>query len=156
MNCPIHWIEIYPVARENDHSLLPAESVNRPSNNWALTSEIHTRFHIRRQLFERFRWWGGGGGREAILRGPVPEKPISTNPGLKVCSFLLFFPSYVLLREKLCLVTVSWSRAKKYFVSSSCMFLDEKTLLKLWLNSRVKLNHRINHYPLDSAIDFPA
>ena len=27
-------------------------------------------------------------------------------------------------------------------------------MLKLWLNSRVKLKHRINHYPLDSAIDF--
>ena len=39
----------------------------------------------------------GGGGREAILRGPVPEKPISTNPGLKVCSFLLFYlPMYCL------------------------------------------------------------
>ena len=63
-------------------------------------------------------------------------------------------PSYVLLRETLCVVTVSWCRAKQYFVSSSCMFLDKKTLLKLWLNSRVKLNHRINHYPLDSAIDF--
>ena len=63
-------------------------------------------------------------------------------------------PSYVLLRVTLCVVTVSWSRAKQYFVSSSCMFLDKKTLLKLWLNSRVKLNHRINHYPLDSAIDF--
>ena len=63
-------------------------------------------------------------------------------------------PSYVLLRVTLCVVTVSWSRAKQYFVSSSCMFLDKKTLLKLWLNSRVKLNHRINHYPLDRAIDF--
>ena len=40
------------------------------------------------------------------------------------------------------------------FVSSSCMFLDKRTLLKPWLNSRVKLNHRINHYPLDNAIDF--
>ena len=34
------------------------------------------------------------------------------------------------------------------------MFLDKKTLLKLRLNSRAKLKHRINHYPLDSAIDF--
>ena len=54
----------------------------------------------------------------------------------------------------LCVVTVSWSRAKQYFLSSSCVFLDKKTLLKLWLNSRDKLKHRINHYPLDSAIDF--
>ena len=62
--------------------------------------------------------------------------------------------SCVLLRVTLCVVTVSWSRAKQYFGRSSCMFLDKKTLLKLWLNSRVKLNHRINHYPLDSTIDF--
>ena len=33
----------------------------------------------------------------AILRGPVPERPISTNPGLKVCSFLVFYlPMYCL------------------------------------------------------------
>ena len=47
------------------------------------------------------------------------------------------------------------AKAQPYFVSSSCMFVDKKTLLKLWLNSRVKLNHRIDHYPLDSAIRFP-
>ena len=64
-------------------------------------------------------------------------------------------PSYVLLRETLCVGSVSWSRAKQYFVSSRCMFVDKKTLFKLWLNSRVKLNDRINHYPLDNAIDFP-
>ena len=49
VNCPIHWIEIYPV-----------ESVNRLSNNWALTSEIRTRFDTWRQLFEK--WLKGGGG----------------------------------------------------------------------------------------------
>ena len=64
-------------------------------------------------------------------------------------------PSYVLLRETLCVVTVSWSRAKQYFVSSRCMFVDKKTLFKLWFHSRVKLNDRINHYPLDNTIDFP-
>ena len=47
VNCPVHWIEIYPV-----------ESVNRLSNNWALTSEIHTRF----QLAPVVQKVGGGGG----------------------------------------------------------------------------------------------
>ena len=47
VNCPIHWIEIYPV-----------ESVNRLSNNWALTSEIHTRF----QLAPVVQKVGGGAG----------------------------------------------------------------------------------------------
>ena len=99
------------MARENDHSLLPVESVNRPSNNWALTSDIHNRFHTRRQLFER---WGGGGG-EAILRGPVPEKPISSNPGLKICSFLVFYlPMYCL---------------EKHYVSSLCLGVGPKSIL---------------------------
>ena len=32
-------------------------------------------------------------------------------------------------------------KAQQYFVSSSCMFLDKKTLLKVWLNLFwVKLN----------------
>ena len=32
--------------------------------------------------------------------------------------------------------------------------LKQEYLVKLWFNSRVKLNHRLNHYPLDSTIDF--
>ena len=57
-------------------------------------------------------------------------------------------PSYVLLRVTLCGVTVSWSRAKQYFAKL------KMHVRKPWHNSRVKLNHRINHYPLDNAIDF--
>ena len=57
-------------------------------------------------------------------------------------------PSYVLLRVTLCVVTVSWSRAKQYFAKFKLH------VRKPWHNSRVKLNHRINHYPLDNAIDF--
>ena len=65
------------------------ESVNRLSNNWALTSEIHTRF----QLAPVVQKVGGGEGEgdSAIHRGPAPKRPISTNPGLKVCSFLVFY-----------------------------------------------------------------
>ena len=59
VNCPVHWIEIYPV-----------ESVNRLSNNWALISEIHTRFHTWRQLFERWLRGGGGGSTGVqLLKG---------------------------------------------------------------------------------------
>ena len=57
-------------------------------------------------------------------------------------------PSYVLLRVTLCVVTVSWSRAKQHFAKFKLH------VRKPWHNSRVKLNHRINHYPLDNAIDF--
>ena len=57
-------------------------------------------------------------------------------------------PSYVLPRVTLCVVTLSWSRAKQYFAKFKLH------VRKPWHNSRVKLNHRINHYPLDNAIDF--
>ena len=57
-------------------------------------------------------------------------------------------PSYVLLRVTLCVVTVSCSRAKQYFAKFKLH------VRKPSHNSRVKLNHRINHYPLDNAIDF--
>ena len=30
-------------------------------------------------------------------------------------------------------------KARQYFVNSSCMFLDKKTLLQIWLNPRFKL-----------------
>ena len=32
-------------------------------------------------------------------------------------------------------------KAQQYFVTSSCMFLDEKIVLEIWLNPGVKLNH---------------
>ena len=126
VNYPIRWIEIYPVARENDHSLLPVESVNRLSNNWVLTSEIPTRFHTWHQLFKRWGREGGGGegGDSAIHRCtcPVPERPISTNPGLKVCSFLVFYlPVYCLGKHYVSLLYLG-AKAQPYFVSSSCMF----------------------------------
>ena len=57
-------------------------------------------------------------------------------------------PSYVLLRVTLCVVIVSWSRAKQYFAKF------KMHVRKPWHNSRVKLHHRINHYPLDNGIDF--
>ena len=61
--------------------------------------------------------------------------------------FFGILPSYVLLRVTLRVVTVSWSRAKQYFAKFKLH------VRKPWHNSRVTLNHRINHYPLDNAID---
>ena len=62
--------------------------------------------------------------------GPIAEKPISANPGLKLRSVVVFYlPLY--------LVTISVSilylgvRAQQYFVISNCMFLDKKTLIKI-------------------------
>ena len=45
--------------------------------------------------------------------GLVPERKICANPGLKFCLFFVFyFPMYILLRLKFCVViiTVSWSK----------------------------------------------
>ena len=54
----------------------------------------------------------------------------------------------LLILTPLCVVTISWSRAKQYFAKFKLH------VRKPWHNSRVKLNHRINHYPLDNTIDF--
>ena len=57
----------------------------------------------------------GSGCSNAILRGPVPEKPISSNPGLKICSFLVFYlPMYCL---------------EKHYVSSLCLGVGPKSIL---------------------------
>ena len=59
------------------------------------------------------------------VQGPVPLRPISANPGLKFCSLFVFtFLLYALLRVTFVL---------SYFASSSYMFLDKKTMLKIWL-----------------------
>ena len=36
-------------------------------------------------------------------------------------------------------ITVSWVKARLYFVSSSFMFLDKKTLLEIWRNLGLNL-----------------
>ena len=64
--------------------------------------------------------------------GSVPERPISVSPRLRFC--ILHF--YALLRVTFC-VSVSLLflvvKAQQYFVTSSCMLLDEKTVLGLIL-----------------------
>ena len=65
-------------------------------------------------------------------QSPVPERPISVNPGLKFCSlFCIYLPMLSFLFFEV--------RAQRYFVSSSYIFLDKKTLLKIWRNPGLKL-----------------
>ena len=71
----------------------------------------------------------------------VPERPISANPGLKFCSVLVFFLPMYCLDYHFCVISFSYVRlkAQKHFVSSSCMFLGKKTLLKITLNPGLNL-----------------
>ena len=76
-----------------------------------------------------------------LVQGPVPERPIIANPGLKFCSTFCILPSYALLRVKHFVLSFLFFEVKtqQYFVSSSYRFLDRKTLLKIWLNSGLNL-----------------
>ena len=50
--------------------------------------------------------------------GPVPERPISANPGLKFCSTFCDLLSYVLLRETFrVIISFLELKAQQYFVS---------------------------------------
>ena len=72
--------------------------------------------------------------------GPVPERLISANPGLKFCSVFVFcFPMCYLDEHFVFLLLYLREKAQQYFVSSSCMFLDKKTLLKGKLNPGLNL-----------------
>ena len=55
-------------------------------------------------------------------QGPVLEKLVSTNPGLKLCSVIIVL-SLLYLGVK----------AEQYFASSSCMFLRQEPCLKFGL-----------------------
>ena len=62
----------------------------------------------------------------------VPENPISANSGLNILFHLLYLPSYALLRVTFYVViTESRSKNTAVFVSSSDLFLDNKTLLEI-------------------------
>ena len=63
-------------------------------------------------------------------QGLVPERPISITPGLKFCSVFVF---YILIHFVLSLLYLI-VMLNSIFVTSSCMFLDKKTLLEIWLN----------------------
>ena len=51
---------------------------------------------------------------------PLPERPISANPGLKFCPTFLYLPSYVLLRVTFCVI-ITISRSKG---STACCKLE--------------------------------
>ena len=67
--------------------------------------------------------------------GPVPERPISANPGLKFCStFCIYLPMHCLIKQHFVLSFLFVEvKAQQYFVSSRNMFFDKKTLLKIGL-----------------------
>ena len=68
-------------------------------------------------------------------QGPVPLRPIKANPGLKFCSTILYFLSiHCLVQHFVLLLLFLRLKASHYVVNLSYMFLDKKTLLKIWLN----------------------
>ena len=87
---------------------------------WKPTTHNKTSCLIRRRLWRS----------RTHLLGPVPERPISVNPGLKFLFRFCILHSYALH-----LVL----KAQQYFVSSSYMFLYEKTVLEIWLNPGLNL-----------------
>ena len=65
---------------------------------------------------------------------------ISVNPGLKFCSVLVFYiPMHYLGKHFVLLLLYLVIKTKQYIVTSSCMFLDEKTMLEIWLNPGLNL-----------------
>ena len=78
--------------------------------------------------------------------GPVPERPISVNARLRFwTAFVFYIPMHCL--HTFCLRTFCVSvsllflvvKAQQYFVTSSCMLLDEKTMLEIWHNPGLNL-----------------
>ena len=73
-------------------------------------------------------------------RGWVPERPITANRVLKFCSvFAYCLPMYCLQIHFVLSLLYLVVKAQQHFVSSSCTFSDEKTLLKIWLNPGLNL-----------------
>ena len=58
-----------------------------------------------------------------------------SNPALKFCSvFVFYIPMYCLGQHFVLSLLYLVVKTQQYFVTSSCMFLDEKTMLIMWLN----------------------
>ena len=73
-------------------------------------------------------------------QGPVPERPISANPGLKILfHFRIYLPMHGLEQHSVLSSLNLEVKTPEYFVSSSDMFLDKKTLLKIWVNPGLNL-----------------
>ena len=76
------------------------------------------------------------------IMAPVPGRLISANPGLKILFNFYILPSYGLLRVTFSnILSLNLEvKAQQSFVSSSYMFLDKKTVLKVvWLNPGLNL-----------------
>ena len=71
---------------------------------------------------------------------PVPERPISANPGLKILfHFRIYLPMHGLEQHSVLSSLNREVKTPQYFVSSSDMFLDKKTLLKIRVNPGLNL-----------------
>ena len=81
--------------------------------------------------------------KKTSYQGPVPERPISANRGLKFCStFFIYLPIHGacnILCYHFFFFFFFKVKAQQYFVSSSYMFLDYKTLLTIWLDPGLNL-----------------
>ena len=73
--------------------------------------------------------------------GLVPERPINANPGLQFCcTFCIYLPMHCLELQFVLSLLFLRVKTQQYFESSSYMFSDKKTLLKIWLNLGVILS----------------
>ena len=74
------------------------------------------------------------------IQGPVPERPISANPGLIFFSlFYIYLPMHCLeYHFVLSLLYLIVKAQLYYFVRLSYMVLDKETVIKIWLG----LNHK--------------
>ena len=71
---------------------------------------------------------------------PVPERPISTNPGLNILfHFRIYLPMHGLEQHSVLSSLNLEVKTPQYFVSSSDMFLDKKTLFKILVNPGLNL-----------------
>ena len=84
--------------------------------------------------------------KKTSYQGPVPERPISANRFVCIVtlfsSHFLYLPSYTLPIVNFVLSFLFFFfqvKAQQYFVSSSYMFLDYKTLLTIWLDPGLNL-----------------
>ena len=72
--------------------------------------------------------------RPELGQARVPERLIGVNPGLKLFPFLYFTILCIAWGNIFCYHYCTSSKGSTFFVTSSCMFLDEKTVLEIWLN----------------------
>ena len=81
-----------------------------------------------------------GMGLAPRFPAPFPKWPISANPRLKFCFTLCIYLLMHYFEEDFVLSFLFFGvKAQQYFVSSSYMFGDRKTLLKLRLNPGLNL-----------------